>query len=889
MADFNKLKDTIRGAIYPNGRGAISADKHQAALLDMADTMQETAAQLTELSAEIAHHFAKETSETYDYLHDEIDFALKKGAKIVNRGIDLIIASDSSLADSVTILKGTEYVLNSDKEFLCSVPTGKIDFDYVPPTLNDIINAIKSETDAIKSDVRSISEEIYNYESEVKDITQLYEDEKQFFYGWSNDYGSYAWEAYEGYYWRLYKVAVGETVILRKKGERSTIMATECKKEDFVAGGRMGNTIIEVGAPLGDYEFINNSSETKYIALLYKYFDNVYFDVFLEESVSLTDVVRNLEKANGLITTDRLADESVTIAKTDFVKVAAGEQLFNNATMAENGAWYWFDPNAIGGVGGYAKLESNEYTGHYTAIKIPIKGIETVTVSQLKGTTYAYFVTDAEMKVLAYGTPNTPIDSGYVIKTIGGEYLLLDIVGYDENKLMVNKGSNPLPYAPFAMYTYINGIMIKDIEEKSEEIKVSLPNTIYAVVGDTLQVFYRGLIQAVNPYNYYILISCEKGRQFPRYWEYQPTSADIGETTFTIYVRDNSTRLLKSASCKIVTIAKGVSPSSSINVACFGDSLTDGGDWCAEAARRLTGEGGQPSGDDLNNIAFVGKKKKNGYGYYGEGGWTWKSYTTKDSEPAYRFYVNNVSSLSLNATYSLAGITYTIKEINVTAGSGNILCIPYGNTTPPSSGTMTKITGNGDATIAYASVQRVGINPLWDDSNNRMSFIPYANAYCNGKIDIVYTLLTWNGLTDNQKDFSAIISDVKIFADTLHREFPSAKMKIMGLQIPSVTGGMGANYGANGGYADHYGMSITAFNLNKAYQDFAMQDSYKGFVEYVDIASQFDTEYNMPYAMEKVNVRSSQTEMRGTNGVHPSIDGYMQIADVVYRSICAEL
>lgn len=55
MADFNKLKDTIRGAIYPNGRGAISADKHQAALLDMADTMQETAAQVTELSEEITY------------------------------------------------------------------------------------------------------------------------------------------------------------------------------------------------------------------------------------------------------------------------------------------------------------------------------------------------------------------------------------------------------------------------------------------------------------------------------------------------------------------------------------------------------------------------------------------------------------------------------------------------------------------------------------------------------------------------------------------------------------------------------------------------------------------------------------------------------------------
>lgn len=66
MADFNKLKDTIRGAIYPNGRGAISADKHQAALLDMADTMQETDTKVTELANEFAQElaFAKNDIET---------------------------------------------------------------------------------------------------------------------------------------------------------------------------------------------------------------------------------------------------------------------------------------------------------------------------------------------------------------------------------------------------------------------------------------------------------------------------------------------------------------------------------------------------------------------------------------------------------------------------------------------------------------------------------------------------------------------------------------------------------------------------------------------------------------------------------------------------------
>jgi phosphotransacetylase len=85
MADFNKLKDTIRGAIYPNGRGAISADKHQAALLDMADTMQETAAQLTELSEETSARFersAESVAERFEVVDTEIE-QLKRGEAYV--------------------------------------------------------------------------------------------------------------------------------------------------------------------------------------------------------------------------------------------------------------------------------------------------------------------------------------------------------------------------------------------------------------------------------------------------------------------------------------------------------------------------------------------------------------------------------------------------------------------------------------------------------------------------------------------------------------------------------------------------------------------------------------------------------------------------------------
>ena len=40
------------------------------------------------------------------------------------------------------------------------------------------------------------------------------------------------------------------------------------------------------------------------------------------------------------------------------------------------------------------------------------------------------------------------------------------------------------------------------------------------VVGDTFQLYYRGVIEAPNPYCYSIVATCEKGSNYPRYFEY---------------------------------------------------------------------------------------------------------------------------------------------------------------------------------------------------------------------------------------------------------------------------------------------------------------------------------------------------------------------------------
>ena len=38
------------------------------------------------------------------------------------------------------------------------------------------------------------------------------------------------------------------------------------------------------------------------------------------------------------------------------------------------------------------------------------------------------------------------------------------------------------------------------------------------VIGDKFELFYRGFIRSMNPYKYYIHISCPKGKPFPRYF-----------------------------------------------------------------------------------------------------------------------------------------------------------------------------------------------------------------------------------------------------------------------------------------------------------------------------------------------------------------------------------
>ena len=76
--------------------------------------------------------------------------------------------------------------------------------------------------------------------------------------------------------------------------------------------------------------------------------------------------------------------------------------------------------------------------------------------------------------------------------------------------------------------------------------------------------------------------------------------------------------------------------------------------------------------------------------------------------------------------------------------------------------------------------------------------------------------------------------------------------------------------------------------LGKTYQDWTEEEKYKDKLEYINISAQFDSEHGYPHIFKPVNTRSKEVEWFDVNGVHPSNDGYMQIADAVYRNLVKE-
>jgi lysophospholipase L1-like esterase len=766
-----------------------------------------------------------------------------------------------------------------------------IDDKNIKSSVDDTISEINENLDAINRGLNRTEETL------VQDsiITQYVHPDGSLSDGKGN-YGSYVYNI-EGIF-GMFKI---------KAGVSNNPYVSVCRVVDA-----NGNRIVKypiIITDINDTQFINireeDNAKTLYVSVTMSNNVTTKPSVVVVENSNLINLENNVEDIQK-----ELENLSAKIVVFDKKRITDNDKVVDSSienplkcystsanNFGTNNAYnYWY---TLFKLPAYTKCVPFERKNTMSANEALVVKVDSLEQFKLNGS-YTRLVAGGDIDTSSYGTAEV-----YQHKPIE----------FDEDTYIAVLSNSETDYTKFCYLEFwtATDVTLTDINdrvlelegvgiEKPKPYEIVIPDKVYAVVGDTLQIFYDSVFNVQNLANYQVQALSDKGKAYPRYFEYNPTSTDVGETTLTFNlceIVDCTTgvaNILVSKEVSLITVPS-LTNSISANVLCVGDSTTAGGVWCKELARRFYANDGNPQGLGLTTINICGRKTgivaNKTYGWEGTGGWTWSTYVSSPVD-AVRFAVEDVDSLTMGANYVAPnGVIFEIVEINVTNGVGNIRC-QYSWDTPnkdeiPASGTLTKrySTTAGDDTITYTSYESEKFSPFY--VNGEVDFIDYANKYCNGIINVIVIHLGINsmfGLKPNlDSHLTSIMNTAKIFIDKFHEQFPNSKVLLITPPKCSVIGGMAANYNATQTATEGI-YNRQMFQYHKRYFELANQPEYKNWVTVVNTCGEFDTPYGYPYNEKDVDTRVSNIKERiGTNGVHPNSDGYNMIADSVYRTL----
>lgn len=466
------------------------------------------------------------------------------------------------------------------------------------------------------------------------------------------------------------------------------------------------------------------------------------------------------------------------------------------------------------------------------------------------------------------------------------KYLLINLesVAAANTNVQLEEGASATSYKDYNKEQfYMENLLVSSSNVRNTNSIIKCDSKYNLVVGDTFELFYKGILNVYNYESYNVLCKCNIGNCFSRKFSIENIAQSaVGTHELTIEVYDNNEILLDAKKISLVVHNKTTSPANQKVILCMGDSLSAGGQWIDEFSRRLTTTTTQtsygqtaPQGLGLSNITFIGKKTSvSGVRYEGYGGWTFGSYLSTSTPTMYWVVAENngkTESDQESIWQDANGVQWQLETIE----ANRLKFKKYsGSGVMPSSGTLTWVSGGVNTnSITFTSSSIAEGNPFV--YNGQIDFSSYCQDMNVQTIDEVYILLGWNNAVKTIPD----MTNCKTFIGLLKDFNPNIKIILIGLQIPSLDG-CGVNYGAKSIYAQYMTLVNYVHNLDSAYKEVA--NEYEN-VYTINLSGQFDTEYNMPSVATNPNFRNTTQIQMQNNGVHPSNSGYYQIADVAYR------
>jgi hypothetical protein len=433
-----------------------------------------------------------------------------------------------------------------------------------------------------------------------------------------------------------------------------------------------------------------------------------------------------------------------------------------------------------------------------------------------------------------------------------------------------------------------NAVSHKELAKKVDKFtpRVTIPDTLTAVVGVELNIYYDGITLGIenniisSPQGLFVQFFGSIGQSLERQYRLNPVTDDIGNHSITIKVFDMFSRMLMEKTVTVNVIPYS-GPSAQKTIVQIGDSLFSGGKITTPIYDSFIALGG-------TTPIFEGSQGTAPKNHEAYGGWTFNRFATA-GVLSHRFDVSGVTSISVGAVYSNNGENYTVTEVNITTGSGNINTTSDSNIDPLASGTLTKVSGSGDSSVSYSSFTEEAGNPLWNPATTELDIAYYrGNLSLEGLIDIVTIQLgvndSFGDTFDSQAQVDLIIIDAKLIIDAFLAD--NAATKII-LTLPTTGGnsrdGWAANYGS-----DYSKISFenNIYLLRESMLSTFDSGAYSANVITGISGLAIDRKYG--YSMTTYPVAARITDVnidRHTNAVHPRQEGYDQIADAYFGEL----
>jgi len=361
-------------------------------------------------------------------------------------------------------------------------------------------------------------------------------------------------------------------------------------------------------------------------------------------------------------------------------------------------------------------------------------------------------------------------------------------------------------------------------------VKLLLPSALYAVPGTELNVYFDNIVQVQDIKSLNFDVDCKFGRQDQDRWRLTPTDGDVGSFPLRIKVYDESSKLLADASTTVFVSPKDSGKGKNISVMLVGASTTESTKYPQELYDLF-------KKDEGLDVKFVGTNNKGGSSgivdkealvrHEGRGGWTWTSYCT---------IFENPKENRPNYTSS----PFVIKK-------------------------------DGKIVLDFKN---------YCDKNNEGKTPDYITVFL-GINDIA-------GANDTNIEVTAdnSLKSAEMLINEFRRVAPEAKIGITLIPPPAASqDAFGENYKC--------GLKRWQYRKNQHYYVERMMRKFGGCgsenTSLIPVYVNLDCVNNYPQKEEQVNARNPKKVFRGSNGVHPAQEGYLQIADSFYAWFKFEL